>query len=86
MKKLYLFLVTAIVALCGSFAAEAATGGTISWNYPGAVEIYTWTSSTKTLTEVSLDANATSYTVEKKYDSALCVRKKRLSGGKLFRH
>lgn len=65
MKKLYLFLVTAIVALCGSFAAEAATGGTISWNYPGAVEIYTWTSSTKTLTEVSLDANATSYTVEK---------------------
>lgn len=41
MKKLYLFLVTAIVALCGSFAAEAATGGTISWNYPGAVEIYT---------------------------------------------
>ncbi len=63
MKKLYLFLITALVAMCGSIAAKAATGGTISWNYPGAVEIYTWDSTNKTLIDCNVADDATSYTV-----------------------
>lgn len=41
MKKLYLFLLTAILALGSSFTAEAAVGK-ITWNYPGAVKIFKW--------------------------------------------
>ncbi len=63
MKNFYLSLVTALLALCSSFAAVAANGGTISWNIPGAVDIYTWNSTDKILESVNIADDATEYTV-----------------------
>ena len=76
MKKLYLFPdITTLVAMCGSIAAKAATGGTISWNYPGAVEIYTWDSTNKTLIDCNVADDATSLHRHYEHESALCVYK-----------
>lgn len=61
MKKLYLFLVTAIVALCGSFVAEAQMA-TFKWDYPGAISIR---QANVKNPEIELPDGATSYTVEK---------------------